>query len=223
MRRHLVRLFCGLYIAALAVGTACHTVNFGMYCHPVMYFLVWDMYCGWNAYDSQLRLVGEGVSGRYSELDPAPWGPFRPYGTFDRLQRIGTPGNIAKSALHIAQHTEHEPLARILYIEEAWAKKYDLPDHVYEARYGRPKDQHRYTTLRMEIAPDGTIVRNEPSWLDQQQQRMLADNPRLEQDVWNSRPFWMVDGQRRGGNDYFRSGPEQSSITTQVYRGPAAN
>lgn len=223
MHRKLVYVFCSLYFSMLVIGTSAHTFNVGMTSHPAMYFFIWDMYNGWNAYKSNYRLVGEGISGAYYELDPAPWGSFRPYDTFGRLQHVGTPQNIARMGLHVANNSVHEPFTRILHFEEAWPKKFELPDAIYEARYGRPKDQVRYTTLRYEIAMDGEIIRTLPPWLEQQQQIMLADNPRLEQDVRNTRPFWMVDGQSRRGNEYFKTGQEAPSMTTRIVRGASAN
>ena len=49
-----------------------------------MYFVVWDMFCGWSAHSSELHLIAEGESGDFYRLTPAPWGDFVPFATAPR-------------------------------------------------------------------------------------------------------------------------------------------
>ena len=63
MKRWFTSLGIAAYLTALAVGFVSHAVDYGTDCHPIMYFLVWDMFCGWSAYEGRLHLIGEGESG----------------------------------------------------------------------------------------------------------------------------------------------------------------
>lgn len=215
MRRWMAGSFIAAYVSALCFGIACQTVRMGTAMHPCMYFIVWDMYCGWTAYNHGYRAVAEGVSGQFYDLNPPPWGAFRPFNTLDRYQSLTDPAKQARMNLLIANNTKHEPLARMFVIEEAWAKQFDLPEYIWKAHNAIARDPYRYTKVVLEQSGNGAIAQIGKPWLDGQSQAMLGDNPRLQQEIQNSRPFWQVDGK-----NYYESGEQN---TFQTIRSAAAN
>lgn len=220
MRRWIVGTFIVAYLSALSFGLGCQTLRMGTTMHPAMYFIVWDMYCGWAAYNHSYRAVAEGVSGTYYDLNPAPWGAFRPFDTLDRFQSIMPTYSQAKMAALVAAHTRHEPIARMFVIEEAWAKQFDLPDYIWKAHNAIPRTPHRYTKLFIEMAGDGSVTQYHTSWLEAQNQMMIADNPRLQHEIRDSKPFHLVDEHQRGYNRYF-NGREPNTL--QIISSPTAN
>jgi hypothetical protein len=216
MRRYLVGTFIATYLSALGFGLACQTMKTGTTMHPGMYFIVWDMYCGWAAYNHNFRAVAEGVSGTFYDLNPPPWGTFRPFNTLDRFQSLMPISAQAKMTAHFAKHTKHEPIARMFVIEESWAKQFDLPEYIWKGRNAIARTPHRYTKVFLELAGDGSMMANYPLWLEAQSQRMVADNPRLQQEIRNSKPLFIVDQEEQ----YFNSSQQN---TMEIHRSPAAN
>ncbi|MDB5386420.1 MAG: hypothetical protein JWM11_2066 [Planctomycetaceae bacterium] len=223
MRRWCVGIFIATYLTALTGGILSQTLRYGMTAHPVMYFFVWDMYCGWSAYNVKFRAVAEGVSGTCYDLEPAPWGTFRPFNTLSRFQYSTSTGWMAKTGAHTVAHTEHEPIARIFIIEETWAKKFDLPDYVWNARYNTPKHKNVYTTVRVEMDGTGTVVKSYPHWVEVQKQTMVGDNPRLQNTIRSSVPFWIVDEHQSNGNRYFQGEESSTSTAVNAISAPATN
>lgn len=220
MRRWIVCTFIVAYASVLSFGIACQTLRMGTTMHPAMYFIVWDMYCGWNAYNHKYRAVAEGVSGQFYDLNPAPWGAFRPFNTLDRLQSIGLSNNQARVTRLVANNTQHEPFTRMFVIEEAWAKQFDLPEYIWKASNAIQRSPYYYTKVVLEQSGDGEITMADGPWLDSQSQMMLADNPRIEQEIRASRPFWMVDEQQGNGNRYFQ---DREPDTVRAISSPVAD
>jgi len=198
MKRWLVSTFITVYLGALTFGLVCHTFATHTGSHPMMYFVVWDMFCGWTAYATETQVVGEGESGRYYELAPGPWGGFQAWGTLHRPNFDVFLNHTKDIALNTLRHTQHEPITRILVLEEHWAKKYDLPEHVWNMRYDEPKPDEipKYPYVRAEYGPNGEVIRNHITWLSYQFSRIMADNPRL------------VADQRRGKSKFVLDSPE---------------
>ena len=223
MRRWFIGLFIATYLTALTTGLVCHALSVGTGSHPIMYFLVWDMYCGWGAYDSSYKAIAEGVSGTYYDLEPAPWGTFKPFNTRDRYQYSTSTEWMARTAAHTVALTEHEPIARMFIVEENWAKQFNLPDYVWKSRYNIPKQPYRYTKVRVEMDGTGTTVNSYPTWVSVQGQMMVGDNPRLQQHIRNSRPFWMVDERQGAGNRYFQDNEQNNTTADSSLSAPSAN
>ena len=80
MKRISACTFIVAYISALALGNVSHTLQYQTGCHPLMYMVIWDMFCGWSAYANQIHVIAEGESEKYYELAPGPWGIYRPWG-----------------------------------------------------------------------------------------------------------------------------------------------
>lgn len=193
MKRWLSHCTIAVYLCALSWGILSHTIKVGTGVHPVMYYLVWDMFCGWASYESRLQIIGEGESGRYYELAPGPWGEFRPFGNIGR-RHYDTLGNHSpRLALNAIRQTSHEPIVRVFVVEECWAKKYNIPDELWSRWYDEPKDLETYHQVRHVYTPDGALVQSYPSWLSRQYALCLADNPRLVADARRNRPFFAVN------------------------------
>ncbi len=177
MKRWLVSLVIGSYLGSLGYGIACHALDFNTAAHPSMYFVVWDMFCGWSAYSNRLHLVAEGESGRYYEVGPGPWSNFHPYGNLPRHHYdpfLNHTGSLIKNCL---EKTRHEPIRKVLVIEEAWAKKYNLPDPIWSRFFDGPREKYSYFQVRQVISPDGKLVRRFPSWMSRQNDLFVSVRP----------------------------------------------
>lgn len=190
MRRRLSWMFVATYLGALAWGIVAHTVSYRSASHAGMYYVVWDMFCGWAAYTTRMEVVGEGESGKFYRLAPGPWGEFHPYGSLDRRHYDTTGRTCGRLALNTLRHTRHEPIVRIYTIEESWAKKFNLPDAVWACRFDGPKDVRKYHQIRSVHDPDGNVRQILPNWLDHQAYLAVAENPRLSREYHKGRPFW---------------------------------
>lgn len=198
MKRALTVAFIALYLGALGYGNLCHMLGYGTTAHPLMYFVVWDMFCGWSAYDSRLYIVGETEDQKYYELAPGPWGEFKPWGSVGRQHYDMVNSYTRRLALNALAHAKHEDLSRIFVIEECWPKKFNLPDAVWSRRYDDEKDLKKYYRVRTVLLPDGTVARHYDSWMSNQVMMVTGDNPRLQQQASQSRSLFLVDPLKPG-------------------------
>jgi len=190
------------YIAVLVMGIGSHALNVGMGAHPGMYYIIWDMFCGWSAHSSRLHLVAEGESGDYYALNPPPWGELKPYGKLGRPQYDIPARHMARFAMNVLNHSSHEEMTRIFLVEESWPKKFNLPDSVWNQIYEEPKQMTKYYHVRQIISPDGVVLQSQPTWLHRQFTMLIAKNPRLQQDMHKGRPFYAVAPAEGGGTRY---------------------
>jgi hypothetical protein len=201
MKRILVVAFMTVYVGVLTYGNVCHLVQEGKSSHPLMYFLIWDMFCGWTAFDSRIHLVAEGESGKYYDVTHPPYGELHPYGYIGRENYDQFQNHTPKLGLNVLKHTRHEPMTRLYVIEECWAKKYNMADAVWKARYDDDKDLTRYYRVRVSLLPDGTVVQNYSSWLQYQFAQMMMDNPRLVEQARRSKTLFVLDKTVTPGRD----------------------
>jgi hypothetical protein len=202
MKRWIVNTaICG-YLAALLFGflsVACRVEWFSV----PMYFLTFNMYAGWSGYDCRMQILGEGQSGRYYVLAPGPWGEFHPYSShlsrqcYDQEFEYGR--ILARPGL---SHTQHEPILRMVVVEQEYPKKFNLSDAQYEAYYGKPKPQRIYSHTRMVLSPEGALLSESPTWLRYQDNLSVVDNPRLLTDATRNRPFLWSTQQAPGPGNY---------------------
>ncbi|MEZ6067621.1 MAG: hypothetical protein R3B90_18360 [Planctomycetaceae bacterium] len=194
MRHWKASLFISVYLGALVFGLFSHAMSFLKLSHPAMYFIVWDMYCGWAGYENRMHLVGEGESGVYYDLSP-PWGSFVPYGSADResYDMYGSHG--ATMAINTLEHSEHEPIVRIMVVEESWSKKYNLPDVLWDAQYDVPKEPYSYYHVIAVNNRTGEFLERSSPWLTTQAEKSVMENPRLVADM-------------RKGHTFFASSPD---------------
>ncbi len=212
MKRVLVIAFIVGYIGVLTLGNAAHLLQYGATAHSFMYMIVWDMFCGWASYDSRIHIIAEGESQTYYDLTHPPWGEFHPYGYIGRENYDAWNNHTGKLGLNVLEHTAHEPISRVLVIEECWPKKYNLPDHVWNMRYDNPKDEFRYYRLRVAMLPDGTVTHRYNSFAHFQAGQMINDNPRLVAESLNSRPLFMIERNKPGRDFLVDSESEDTPV-----------
>ncbi len=193
MRRWMATGVIGTYLLLLAFGLFSHTLGYKSSDHVGMYFWVWDMYCGWCGYEIRHHVIAEGASGQYYQITPPPWGEFVPFGSAERHHYDGAASFTGVMASHILEHTEHEPIVEVILVEEAWSKKYNLPDTIYLNRYEEPKVKRSYFRPRMLLSADGTIRERYYDWTGCLSYLAIADNPRLQRNM-QERPFLMSNG-----------------------------
>lgn len=177
------------YLGALAFGVFSHTFNYRKGDHPAMYYVVWDMFCGWSAYDFRVHILGEGESGTIYELAPGPWGQVSPYGELARQHYDSYCNAIHRQAINTLNHTQHEPITRIFCVEETWAKKYNLTDSIWKKRFPEEKDLYSYYHLRAITDVEGRNLLANTNWYSHQVTRFMMDNPRLVGDAQRYQPF----------------------------------
>jgi hypothetical protein len=197
MKRYLIIGFISVYLSTLVWGVVANTLSFGVNSHPMMYMIVWDMFCGWSAYDYRHHLVAEGTDGEYYAVEPAPWGTIYPYGNLPRHQYDYTANFTNEFVKHVLSKTDHVPINRVLLIEETWAKKYNILDHLYSWSYGKEKDIHKYYNLQAVISPEGENVARNYNFINAVSSTQVMENPKIRTMMQSSRPFYEVRvGQR---------------------------
>ncbi len=192
MRRLIVCGVIGSYLLMLGFGLFSHALGYKSTSHVGMYFLVWDMYCGWGAYETRSHVIAEGESGQYYEITPPPWGEFVPFGSAERHTYDSSASFTGILAAHVLEHTEHEPIAAVTLIEESWSKKYNLPDSIYLNRYEEHKMKRSYFRPRLLLSADGTVRERYYDWTGWLNHQALADNPRLQKNM-SERSFFTLD------------------------------
>ncbi|HVJ86909.1 MAG TPA: hypothetical protein VM452_14750 [Caulifigura sp.] len=193
MARRAACCFIVAYLGILAYGLSAHTVGYKVYSHLGMYFVVWDMYCGWAGWETRHQILAEGESGRYYDVGQAPWGEVCVYGEADRRHYDLYGLHAFSIARNVARHTEHEPFVRYLVVEEAWSKKYNLPENLWAQRFEEPKDPRVYRRIRAAFEGDGQCVASNGSWSNWLVAQALGDNPRLQKDMQIRTPFMTTD------------------------------
>ena len=192
VKKWLTHLVITGYIGALAWGLVSHTFEYKNDSHPAMYYIVWDMFCGWGSYSNRVQVIAEGESGEFYEVTPAPWGSIKPFGKLDRRHYDFYGLAINRIAMNVLKHTRHEPITRVYVLDECWPKKFNIPDSLWNARYAEDKDPYHYFYTRYVIAGDGALLEQYPNWFEYQQRLVIGDNPRLVRDVKNARPMYSV-------------------------------
>lgn len=195
--------FISAYLAVLGGGLFCHTFGWNAGAHPLMYFVVWDMFCGWSAYDTRFHVLAEGVSGEYYDVLPGPWGDLHPHGNLSRHHYDIDGVYAGRMAMNVLRHTSHEDVTRLLVVEETWPKKFNMPDDQWVARFDGPKNPKRYYTLRNVITADGVLLQSYPGWVNGEAGRAVMSNPRLAAESHRAKPFLAVDVRRTGGRSEF--------------------
>lgn len=220
MKRFLTAGFIVGYIGVLLYGNICHFLQFGTTTHPFMYMIVWDMFCGWSAFDTRIHIIAEGQDDKYYALNPAPWGELHPYGYIGRENYDQFQNHTGGMGLNVLRHTQHVPISRVFVVEECWAKKYNMPDSVWRARYECPKDKQSYYRMRVVLLPDGTMTQAYTSWVAFQSGQMMMDNPRLQERSRLSRPMFVIDNFKPGREAIVGPG---DGLPGRSIRAPAGN
>jgi hypothetical protein len=212
MKRWIASAFIASYLFALSIGVFCHAVNYKSGAHPAMYFVVWDMFCGWAAHSTRMHVLAEGESGTVYEVAPGPWGEYKPFGSLGRRHYDSLALSSANLAMNCLRHTQHEPIARIFIVEENWPKKFNLPDSVWKKHFDEPKEKHSYYQTRYVLSAQGMVLQARPNWFSKQVELSIGDNPRLQSDIRRGKSFFTVSPQQRlKGSGASTDFPEQSS------------
>ncbi len=194
MKKSLAVAFVCTYLSVLSFGIFAHALSFMQGSHPAMYFIVWDMFCGWSAYSQRFHVIAEGESGEWYEAAPGPWGSFQPFGTLDRRHYDSFSAHLPNLAMNNLRHTAHEPITRVFVVEENWAKKYNMPEDVWQRQYGtvKPRDEQitRYHRVRRVHSGDGSPLHSYTPWHEYQVRVLVADNPRLISDMRRGKSFY---------------------------------
>lgn len=193
IKRFAIVSFIAVYLGWLGYGIATHTLAKDLNTHPSSYFNVWDMFCGWNGYASRYHIIAEGESGQHYDLAPAPWGEFYPYGGINRHHYDTLAIHAPRAAANILKHTKHEPIKQVFVIEEAWNKKYNMKDWLWDKQYDRPKDPYAYYTNRVRLLPDGTVLERFPDVLSLQEANFLQADPKIRAIANQGRSFMRVN------------------------------
>ena len=172
----------------MTVGVASHAVGYGEGAHPTMYWVVWDMFCGWTAYSTRTHILAEGVSGQWYDAGRGDWPKFHPYGHLERVDYDLRGVHAPRIGLNVLRHTEHEPIARLVVVEECFPKKFNLPEPHWSARWGAgvKKDPTSYYAVRHVLTPRGRLLGTAPGWINVETNRTLLDNPKVRR--LSSRP-----------------------------------
>jgi len=197
MKRWCSNVVIGVYLTAISAGLVAQTMNFATTSHPIMYYFVWDMFCGWSSHEIRYHVIGEGESGTYYELAPGPWKQFMPYGDLARSHYDVLGNSHRKMALNALAHTDHEPIHRVVMIEEVWPKKYNMSDYSWSRRYDEPKDPISYFWQRSEMNEFGDVLSNVPDYLSYLRTSTVADNPRLIRDLHQGRDHFVLSPHQR--------------------------
>jgi hypothetical protein len=193
MKRWMSNATIAAYLGALAFGLLCHAVTYNTHGHPLMYFVVWDMYCGWSAFESRHHVLAETYDGRHYEVLPAPWGEFHPYQGPGRQHYDAQVRFLPRMAEVVLQHTEHDDIRRVIVVEEAWSKKYNLPDELWPLRHAEQKDKHSYFHVRAVVSQDSDALVRSGEWATVLANQGLMNNPRLMSDVKRGHTFFALD------------------------------
>lgn len=193
MKRWLANITLVVYLGAFSWGIFCHAMSVWCDSHPAMYFFVWDMFCGWSNYERRMHIIGEGESGEYYDLGAAPWGEAEPFGPIGRRHFDSEGITCIKMGLNTLRHTQHEPIGRIFVIEENWAKKYNLPDYMWNRYFTDRKEPTKYCNVLFNVMADGTMVDSHPGWLSTQSALVAASNPKVRMASAKATKFVAVD------------------------------
>jgi len=202
MKRWLAHVTIVAYLCCLAYGVGTHALKTKAYASPAMYFIVWDMFCGWAGYSQRYHMIAEGESGQFYDVGSEPWGEFYPYGYLGRRHYDPTGNNVKRFAMNILKHTSHEPMKRVYIIEENWSKKYNIPDAYWAEKYEEPKEQHSYFYTRQILDGNGLLLNNFPNWASYQSSLIIMDNPRFLADAKRKRTFYAVNTRPLAKQEY---------------------
>jgi hypothetical protein len=197
MAKRLAIGFMSVYFSMLSIGVLAHTFGVGQLSSPAMYYFVWDMFCGWSAHEYRYHFIAEGESGTYYDVTHGPWGDVHLFGNITRATYDSVGNAYGPIAMNTLKHTRHEPIECVHIIEEAWPKKYNIPDYLWLSRYEEPKDKVSYHTRRMIVNPDGTVVLDQPNYPSLLYAQSVHSNPRLQADYKRGKPFYAVNPEHR--------------------------
>jgi hypothetical protein len=124
---------------------------------------------------------------------PAPWGEFHPYQGPSRRHYDTKVRFLPRMAELVLAHTEHEPVRRLVVVEEAWSKKFNLPDVLWARQHDGEKDKYSYYHVRAVVSRDSEAKSWFNEWTTALTNEAIMNNPRLMSDMSRGHPFYAVD------------------------------
>lgn len=189
IRRWASGLFITAYLTALAWGIIAHTLKVGIACNTLSYYFVWDMFCGWSAYDNRTHLIAEDADGNFYSIRE-PWGAFQPFSNVDRINYDVSNNLLPRHIRHVLDHTKHPPIDRVYVVQEIWPKQFNVPNHLWSFHFDEPKDPISTYNLRAICSASGTPIESYPDWFNNQMLQSIADNPRLQKAAQQATPYY---------------------------------
>lgn len=189
VKRWAAGLFVTCYLLWLTVGVVGHALKIPLVGNTLGYFIVWDMFCGWSAYDNRTRLIAEDSQGNYFEVRE-PWGAFTPFGNVDRVNYDVSSNLTPRHIKNVIAHTQHPDIDRVYVVQEIWPKQFNVPDRLWTRYFHEPKDTMTYYSLFAICRADGSTIESYPDWFNVQTMRGIADNPRLQQAAQMATPLY---------------------------------
>ena len=181
--------FIAAYIGCLCFGILAHVMKVGLNGRTLSYFVVWDMFCGWEAYDNRTHIVAEDIHGQYFEVKP-PWGEFTPFGHVPRVHYDVSNSLVPRHIKNVLSHTSHPEIDRVYVIQEIWPKQFNIPDHLWSQYFEESRDRMSYYNLRAVCTESGTVLNSYPDWFVAQTLKSVADNPRLQLAAKRAQPYY---------------------------------
>ncbi len=163
-----------IYLGWLGHGVFCHALQYRVAAHPLMYFTVWDMFCGWSGWSYRTHVVAEAESGQFYELTPTPWGEYHAYGNLSREHYDNFANHAHRIGLNCLKQTAHEPMIRMHVIEETWSRKFNLPDPLWRQIHEELKQSNTYFSVNAVYQSDGKLLSLRPSFRERHQASWLA-------------------------------------------------
>lgn len=189
LQRWASALFIAAYLIAFSWGVAAHALKVGLMGNTISYYFVWDMFCGWSAYDNRTHIVAEDSDGRFYRVRE-PWGAFTPFSDVDRVNYDVSNNLSPRHIEHVLAHSKHPPIDRVYVVEEIWGKQYNVPDKLWSYYFREPKEKRAYYNLRAICNARGGLIESYPSWFAVQTLQAIADNPRLQRESQQTTPYY---------------------------------
>lgn len=189
LRRWASTVFIAGYLLSFAWGVAAHALKLGLVGNTISYYFVWDMFCGWSAYDNRTHIVAEDNEGHFYRVRE-PWGAFTPYSDVDRVNYDVSNNLTPRHIKHVLAHSKHPQIDRVYVVEEIWGKQYNVPDKLWSYYFLEPKEKTSYFNLRAIVNSRGSLIESYPSWFAVQTLQAIADNPRLQRESQQATPYY---------------------------------
>ncbi len=181
-------IFIASYLLCLAGGITGHALKLKPAGTTVGYFFVWDMFCGWQAWDVRTRIIGEDASGNFYAVEE-PWGPVTPSGNVPRINHDVNNTLLSRHIKNVLDHSAHPPIDRVYVVQEIWPKQNNVPDHLWSKCFYEPRDAAVYYNLRVICDAQGNWLDSYPDWFAVQNHQAVVENPRLQRASAQSTPF----------------------------------
>jgi len=191
MKTYASRIFVAGYLGVLLFGLTSQVFQYKHRDHIGMYFIVWDMFCSWDTFEYRRHLVAQGESGTLYDVSP-PWKSLNPYLEMERHHYDSWGTYDGAVAANVLKRTDHEPILRVMMVEEVWNKKYNMPETVWNRQFDEPQVKQSYYYHRCTYDPTGTTVASSPSWVNHLVTQTVMNNPKLRRVASQSRPVMNV-------------------------------